>query len=130
MANHDIIAIGGSTGSLDALKQIFADLPADFPAAVLVVRHIGSDSADMLARILNGVGRFPVKTAAEGDVVEIGHGYVGPAARHLLVVDGIIRLGRGPRENMVRAGDRRTVSLGCPELRTAGHRRGAVRTAG
>lgn len=41
---HDIIVRGGSTGALITLKQIFADLPADLPAAVFVVRHIPSDA--------------------------------------------------------------------------------------
>src|SRR6195952_873712 len=102
MSTRDIIAIGGSTGALNALKRIFADLPADLPAAVFVVMHIASDSGDMLADILDAVGPMAVKTAAEGDIIENGRAYIAPAGRHLLVDRGIIRLGQGPRENMVR----------------------------
>jgi two-component system chemotaxis response regulator CheB len=43
-----------------------------------------------------------VKTAAEGDIIENGRAYVAPAGQHLLVDSGKIRLGQGPRENMVR----------------------------
>lgn len=102
MTTHDIIAIGGSTGALDALKRIFADLPADLPAAVLVVRHIASDGGDMLAEILDKAGPIAVKTAAAGDLIENGRAYVAPAGHHLLVDNGTIRLGQGPRENMAR----------------------------
>lgn len=102
MSTHDIIAIGGSTGALDALRQIFADLPADLPAALLIVVHIASDARDRMADILDQAGPMTVKTAAEGDVIENGCAYVGPAGSHLLVDHGVIRLGHGPRENMVR----------------------------
>ena len=37
-----IVLIGGSAGSINALKVILNGLPADFPAPVLVVSHIGS----------------------------------------------------------------------------------------
>lgn len=102
MSTHDIIAIGGSTGSLDVLKRIFADLPADLPAAVFVVSHIASNGGNMLAKILGAAGPLAVKTAADGDLVENGHAYVSPAGRHLLVDDGKVRVGQGPRENMAR----------------------------
>src|SRR5206468_4016237 len=42
------------------------------------------------------------QTARDGQDVQPGHVYVAPADHHLLVIDGIIRLGRGPRENMTR----------------------------
>ncbi|MFC6478269.1 chemotaxis protein CheB [Pseudomonas asuensis] len=38
----NIIVIGTSTGGLGTLKCLLAGLPADFPAAVLVVMHIGA----------------------------------------------------------------------------------------
>ena len=49
MSDRDIVAIGGSTGALDALKRIFADLPTGLPAAVFVVLHVGSTGGNMLA---------------------------------------------------------------------------------
>jgi two-component system, chemotaxis family, protein-glutamate methylesterase/glutaminase len=99
---HDIIALGGSTGAFVPLRQIFADLPADLPAAVFVVRHIASDAADLLADILDAAGPIKVKTASDGDLIENGQAFVAPAGHHLLMENGRVRLGRGPRENMVR----------------------------
>jgi two-component system chemotaxis response regulator CheB len=85
------------------LKCIFADLSADLPAALFVVRHVApSRGGDMLADILNAAGPLAVKTAAEGDSIGNGRAYVAPAGHHLLLDDGKIRLGHGPRENMVR----------------------------
>jgi two-component system chemotaxis response regulator CheB len=45
---------------------------------------------------------FPFSTATEGEALEAGRAYVAPADRHLLILDGTIRLGSGPRENMAR----------------------------
>jgi two-component system, chemotaxis family, protein-glutamate methylesterase/glutaminase len=96
------IAIGGSTGAIAALKQVLGDLPADLPAPVLVVVHVGARGRDLLAESLNQHCSLSVATAMDEEKVEPGCVYVAPADHHLLVIDGIIRLGRGPRENMAR----------------------------
>jgi two-component system chemotaxis response regulator CheB len=99
---HDIIAIGGSAGGLEALRKLMADLPADLAAAVLVVVHIGQ--ASYLSQILGRAARLPVADAESGAKLERGRVYVAPPGRHLLVHDAHILLRRGPRENMVRPG--------------------------
>lgn len=102
MAHRDIIAIAGSTGALDAVKRLCATLPADLPAAVFVVIHISPESHNLLAQILDGHCALPVRTAQDAEAVEPGCVYIAPADHHLMVVDGRVRLGDGPRENMAR----------------------------
>lgn len=74
----------------------------DFAAAVFVVVHVGARGKDLLAEIFNAHSGIPVTTAVDGEAVERRHVYVAPADHHLLVIDGVIRLGRGPRENLAR----------------------------
>lgn len=102
MAKKDIIAIGGSAGSGAVLKQLFADLPGDLRASILIATHVPTHSPGYLAGMLHGIGPFPVAEALEGQPVEPGRAYVAAPDRHLLVIDGTIRLGEGPRENMSR----------------------------
>jgi two-component system, chemotaxis family, protein-glutamate methylesterase/glutaminase len=102
MSHRDVIALGGSLGAVAALKHLLGKLPADFAAAVFVVIHVGARGKDLLAEIFNAHSEIPVTTAVDGEVVERGHVYVAPADHHLLVIDGVIRLGRGPRENLAR----------------------------
>lgn len=102
MPSHDIIVIGGSTGSIQVLKRLCAGLPGDLPAAVFVVVHVGAEGHNLLADILDGCGPLPVSTAKDGEPIERGRIYVAAADHHLLLWDGMIRLGRGPRENMTR----------------------------
>lgn len=102
MPCHDIVAIGGSYGSIPVITGICAGLPAGFRAAVFVVVHFGAHGNNLLAGILAARSPLRVATAVDGATVETGCVYVAPADRHLLVIDGCIRLGRGPRENMTR----------------------------
>ncbi len=101
-SNKDIIAIGGSAGSGAVLKQLLADLPRDLPASVFVSTHIPAHSPSMLAEVLGGNAALPVAQAVDGQPIERGRVYVAAPDRHLLLIDGVIRLGAGPRENMVR----------------------------
>jgi two-component system, chemotaxis family, protein-glutamate methylesterase/glutaminase len=102
MANRDIVVIGGSAGSGAALQRIMADLPADLPASLFVATHVPSQSAGYLADMLARAGPLPVRSAVDGQPIERGHVYVAVPDRHLLVIDGTMRLGDGPRENMTR----------------------------
>lgn len=102
MSHHHVVAIGGSYGAIDAAQRLIRGLPADFAAAVLVVIHIGSDSPGTLHRVLGRDAQLTVSAAVDGEAVERGHVYVAPPDHHLLLVDGVLRLGRGPRENMAR----------------------------
>lgn len=98
----DIIVIGGSAGSSTALKQIFGTLPNDLQASVFVSTHIPAHSPSLLAEVLAAGATLPVAQARDGQCVEAGRVYVAVPDRHLLLVNGTIRLGVGPRENMAR----------------------------
>ena len=101
MATRDIIVLGGSTGAVDAMQRLCADLPADLDAAVFTVLHIGA-GPDLLAGLLDKAGPLPATTAEDGTAIERGKIYVAPADHHLILAGEIIRLGRGPRENLTR----------------------------
>ena len=101
-AQRDIIAIGGSAGSGAVLKRLLGELPGDLPASVFVSTHIPAHATSMLADVLAGHATLPVSQAKEGQPIEPGHIYVAAPDRHLLLINGTIRLGSGPRENMVR----------------------------
>ncbi|MYZ48785.1 chemotaxis protein CheB [Propylenella binzhouense] len=102
MENRDIIAIGGSSGATAPLKAILGGLPPDLPAAVFVVLHIPSRSIGLLATVASAAGPLPVRQAEDGMAIERGHVYIAAPDHHLIVAKGRMRLGRGPRENMVR----------------------------
>jgi two-component system, chemotaxis family, protein-glutamate methylesterase/glutaminase len=102
MSTRKMIAVGGSLGGIDAAKQLFAALPKDFPAAVFTTIHVGASGLNAIAEVLGSGSTIPVKTAVDGESVQVGQIYVAPADHHLLVLQNVVRLGRGPRENMAR----------------------------
>lgn len=95
---RDIVVIGGSEGSFGPLRQILSGLPADFPAAVLIVVHTGSSSPRLLASIFDAWSALPVVYGDEGVPVEAGRVYFAPPGRHLEVVaPGVLHLSDGPK---------------------------------
>jgi two-component system chemotaxis response regulator CheB len=102
MDNRDLIVVGGSAGAVDVMRQVTRRLPADLPAAILVVIHRGLQGPSMLAQILDGEGPLPAITAEEGQALERGRIYVAPPDRHLLLAQDHLHLRRGPRENRAR----------------------------
>ena len=80
-----IVMIGSSTGGPKALYQVVPNLPADIPAAVLIVQHMPPGFTNSLATRLNQISNIGVKEAAAGDVIYEGMAYVAPGGYHMLV---------------------------------------------
>lgn len=101
----NIVVIGGSAGSINALKLILGGLPADFPAAVLVVIHIGARDS-VLPRILERCSALPVRHPLQGEPIAPGQVLVAPPDLHLTVaMDGeraFAKLTRSAKENHAR----------------------------
>ena len=102
MPGHDLIVIGGSSGSLDALKALVGGLPPDLPAALCVTRHISPYAPNVLPQLLTKIGPLPATEAVDGKPLQTGHIYVAPPDYHLLVMPGHVRVTRSPTENRFR----------------------------
>ncbi|AMP05425.1 chemotaxis response regulator protein-glutamate methylesterase [Collimonas pratensis] len=62
-----LVAIGASAGGPAALATLLSQLPADFPAALVVVQHVDAQFAAGMADWLGGQSRLPVRLALAGD---------------------------------------------------------------
>ena len=102
MPGHDIIAIGASSGGIEALGEVVAGLPEDLPAAVFVVVHIPPRSISVLPDILNRAGQLTAAHAKDNEKIKPGRIYIARPDFHMLISDGAIRLVRGPKENNTR----------------------------
>lgn len=98
-----LVLIGCSTGGPGALHHIIPKLPADLPAAVLVVQHMPPGFTRSLAGRLDELSAISVKEAAEGDRLRNGRVLLAPGGFHMTVDgEGRIRLNQDPPMHGVR----------------------------
>ncbi|MCS6971056.1 MAG: chemotaxis response regulator protein-glutamate methylesterase [Planctomycetota bacterium] len=79
-----VLAIGASTGGTEALRALFARLPADTPGTV-VVQHMPAQFTAAFAERLSSVGKMRVAEAQGGEELLPGLAFVAPGGRHLVV---------------------------------------------
>ncbi len=91
-----IIAIGSSTGGVEALLTILRQFPEDCPPTV-VVQHTGGAFSESLARLLNASTAPTVREAVNGDTLKQGQILIAPGSRHHMT------LGSGHRIKLVEA---------------------------
>jgi len=100
----ELVVVGGSAGAIGPLTELLSRLPADFPAAVVVVQHSDPTRRSRLAPILARRSALRVQDAANDTVLEPGCVYVIPPDRHASVTaEGHLRLFDGTRIRHVRS---------------------------
>jgi two-component system chemotaxis response regulator CheB len=80
-----LVAIGTSTGGPRALHQVISNIPAGFPAPILIVQHMPPNFTKSLAQRLNDISQIQVVEATEGDVLKTATAYVAPGGWHMIV---------------------------------------------
>jgi two-component system chemotaxis response regulator CheB len=84
-----VIAIGASTGGVEALFTLISALPADCPP-VLVVQHMPATFTGSFAARINRDSRVTVVEAQNGMQIERGTVYIAPGGeQHMELVSGV-----------------------------------------
>ncbi|HMG82313.1 MAG TPA: chemotaxis protein CheB [Ferruginibacter sp.] len=81
----ELVIIGGSSGSLDAILKILPALDPDFVTPIIIVLHRNIASDSMLEEVLAARTRLKVTEAEEKEKITPGHIYVAPPDYHLLI---------------------------------------------
>jgi two-component system chemotaxis response regulator CheB len=82
-----LVIIGSSTGGPKALEGVLSSIPANLPAAIVIVQHMPKDFTRSFAERLNSLFPFPVKEASTGDLVENGKILIAPGDYHLTITN-------------------------------------------
>lgn len=94
-----IIAIGASTGGVEALSYILAEMPADCPA-IAIAQHMPKNFTSSFAKRLNDQVLPSVAEAKHNARLLPGHVYIAPGDQHLVIAksgaDYICKLEDGP----------------------------------
>jgi two-component system chemotaxis response regulator CheB len=102
----EIVAIGASTGGPNALADVFAGLPADFPVPIVIVQHMPPMFTRLLAERLSAQSRLAVEEGRPNSVLRPGHAWLAPGDFHMTVsrdaLQTRIQLNQNPPENSCR----------------------------
>jgi len=103
-ARHlDAIAIGASTGGVEALGEVLAAIPPGSPG-ILIVQHMPGNFTGRFAARLDSNLPLKVAEAQDGDAVLPGSVYIAPGGRHLALAREaggklVCRITEGPAES-------------------------------
>jgi two-component system, chemotaxis family, protein-glutamate methylesterase/glutaminase len=101
LGDFAVVVIGASYGGVEAMEQLFTEIPPHVPAAFLAVLHVGPHPSEF-PHILNRHSLLPAHHARQGELIRAGQIYVAPPDHHLLVRRRHVVLSRGPRVNWTR----------------------------
>lgn len=82
--SNKIIAIGASTGGIEAISTILRNMPPTIPGMV-IVQHIPPGFSRIFAERLNMLTNLKVKEAETGDYVEPGRVFIAPGGKHMRI---------------------------------------------
>ncbi len=83
-SSNRVIAVGSSTGGIEALQEVFHSLTDKLPA-IVVVQHIPVGFSASFVRRVNPLIQPELKEAEDGELLRDGHIYLSPGNIHLKV---------------------------------------------
>nr|WP_294980180.1 chemotaxis response regulator protein-glutamate methylesterase [uncultured Pseudomonas sp.] len=90
---YRLVAIGTSTGGPVALQRVLTQLPANFPAPLVLVQHMPAAFTKAFAERLDKLCRITVKEAEDGDLLRPGVALLAPGGKQMMVdARGAIRI--------------------------------------
>ncbi len=87
-----IVGVGASAGGLEALEQLFAEMPVDTGMAFVVVQHLSPDFKSLMDELLGRRTRLPVLLVEDGMPVERDRVYLIPPKKEMIVSGGRLLL--------------------------------------
>jgi len=89
--DNSIIAIGASTGGVEAIIQVLSDFPENCPPTV-ITQHMPASFLSTFADRLDRKSAPKVKLAEHGEILTAGHVYLSPGGDHHLELTGRNRI--------------------------------------
>lgn len=84
-ARLNLVAIGSSAGGPAALTTLLSALPADFPAAIVIIQHVDKQFTEGLTAWFATHTKLQVRVAQDGDRIQQGVAYLAGRDRHLIL---------------------------------------------
>lgn len=82
---YKLVAIGTSTGGPVALQRVLTQLPANFPAPIVLIQHMPAAFTKAFAERLDKLCRISVKEAEDGDMLRPGLALLAPGGKQMMI---------------------------------------------
>lgn len=82
---YKLVAIGTSTGGPVALQRVLTQLPANFPAPIVIIQHMPAAFTHAFAERLNKLCKIEVRQAEEGDILRPGLALLAPGGKQMMI---------------------------------------------
>ncbi|QUE77558.1 chemotaxis response regulator protein-glutamate methylesterase [Stutzerimonas stutzeri] len=82
---YRLVAIGTSTGGPVALQRVLTQLPASFPAPIVLIQHMPAAFTKAFAERLDKLCKIRVKEAEDGDLLRPGLALLAPGGKQMMV---------------------------------------------
>jgi len=90
---YKLLAIGTSTGGPVALQKVLTQLPASFPAPIVLIQHMPAAFTKAFAERLDKLCRIRVKEAEDGDQLRPGLALLAPGGKQMMVdARGVVKI--------------------------------------
>ena len=83
--SYKLVAIGTSTGGPVALQRVLTQLPAGFPAPLVLIQHMPAAFTKAFAERLDKLCRIRVKEAEDGDILRPGLALLAPGGKQMMI---------------------------------------------
>ncbi len=91
--HYQLVAIGTSTGGPVALQKVLTQLPASFPAPLLLIQHMPAAFTKAFAERLDKLCKIRVKEAEDGDTLKPGVALLAPGGKQMMLDGrGVVRI--------------------------------------
>ncbi|WP_214510747.1 protein-glutamate methylesterase/protein-glutamine glutaminase [Pseudomonas brassicacearum] len=82
---YKLVAIGTSTGGPVALQRVLTQLPANFPAPIVLIQHMPAAFTKAFAERLDKLCNISVKEAEDGDILRPGLALLAPGGKQMMI---------------------------------------------
>ncbi|NWB85412.1 protein-glutamate methylesterase/protein-glutamine glutaminase [Pseudomonas gingeri] len=82
---YKLVAIGTSTGGPVALQRVLTQLPASFPAPIVLIQHMPAAFTKAFAERLDKLCQISVKEAEDGDILRPGLALLAPGGKQMMI---------------------------------------------
>src|SRR5690606_4761295 len=97
--NFFVVGIGASAGGLEAVQQLFDNLPDNTGLAFVIIQHLSPDFKSLMPELLSKHTKMKIYTAKDAQKIESNCIYLNPHQKNLTLKGNILTLSAKPAKN-------------------------------